>query len=1114
MSLIRSDIPVPALLKRFALIYLPIVAVLSLALLLVIRLDKQRRVEEIELQEKSHIEVGRGVVMGDLSTISTNLRVIANMPLLHEYLDSGNPAQQEELENFFLVLAQETQRYDQIRYLDASGQEVIRINYNDGKPAIIPREQLQNKSGRYYFSETFKLNQSEIFVSPLDLNVENEQLEIPYKPMIRFATPVFNSAGLKKGILVFNYLGNKLIQRFRMAMQGHDSSGGSMLLNHDGYWVSGPQPQDEWGFMLGRKERTFGHDFPEAWRAISAAEQGSLLTDQGLFVYSTVYPLLPGQRSVIVGSALENASSRQEVKGKDYQWKIVSFVPPAVLAGAAFYNQARGRIGMGISYLLLALGAWIIALLSLKGKQAEAAQRKSEQRLAFALQASHLGEWDLDLVDHTSYHTLELNRIFGYEALLPQWTYEMFLEHVLPEDRLEVDRTFKQAVATQSDWNFECRIRRADGELRWVWAAGGHQRDSQGAVRRMAGVVQDITERKQANEYLRVFAELIDIAPVSITIHDPDGKYLYVNQTACDLHGYAKEELLALNIHDLDIPEDERLIASRMKQILETGTGSFEISHYRKDRSIVPLHLLVKTTEWDEKKVILSVASDITERKGAEDVLRESEERLRLIAENIAEVFWMSDVEIDKMFYISPAYEQIWGRSLQNLYENPRSFIEAIHPVDKMRVLANLEVQKSGQPFDHEYRIRRPDGTIRWIWDRGFPIHEPTGEVLRYVGVAQDITVSKEAEGKISEYQQFLQHSLDALTHPFYVIDANDYTIKLSNKASHFDEYREGTKCFQLTHNRIEPCAGDEHPCTLREIKKTRQPVVVEHIHTDQAGMKQSVEIHAYPIFDSNSNLSQVIEYCLDTSERKKGEEERRRLVTAIEQSVDSVVITDKDGMIQYVNPSFEKITGYSREEVIGRNPRILQSGRHDALFYQEMWRTLTSGKAWQGHLINRKKDATLFEEEVSITPVLNEAGEIINYVAVKRDVTEQMQLEEQLQQAQKMEAMGTLAGGIAHDFNNILSAILGYSEFVKKALPPGTAAREDIDQVINSGKRATALVQQILDFSRKTEQKLQPLRPHLVLEEVLQMLRSTLPTSIEIQADIDPACGTIMADP
>ena len=133
-------------------------------------------------------------------------------------------------------------------------------------------------------------------------------------------------------------------------------------------------------------------------------------------------------------------------------------------------------------------------------------RQRAEERLRFALQMSHTGGWDLDLVDHTAHRTLEHDRIFGYGVFLPQWTYEMFLEHVLPEDRAEVDRQFREATAAQTGWSFECRIRRVDGEVRWIWATGEYQRDDAGQTRRMAGIVQDISERRQAEEQIRRFA--------------------------------------------------------------------------------------------------------------------------------------------------------------------------------------------------------------------------------------------------------------------------------------------------------------------------------------------------------------------------------------------------------------------------------------------------------------------------------------------------------------------------------------------------------------------------------------------------------------------------------
>ncbi|MFH2123774.1 MAG: PAS domain S-box protein [Pseudomonadota bacterium] len=251
-----------------------------------------------------------------------------------------------------------------------------------------------------------------------------------------------------------------------------------------------------------------------------------------------------------------------------------------------------------------------------------------------------------------------------------------------------------------------------------------------------------------------------------------------------------------------------------------------------------------------------------------------------------------------------------------------------------------------------------------------------------------------------------------------------------------------------------------------------------------------------------------------DITERKILELEYSRLAKAIEHTGDSILITDRAGIIQYVNPSFEKITGYTREEAIGKTPRLLQSGQHDSIFYQEMWKILMGGKVWSGHLINKKKDGTLFEEEVTISPIFDQAGEIANYVAVKRDVSERMEIEKQLRQALKLEAVGTLAGGIAHDFNNILTAILGYGEMLLMELPTGSSSRKKQETVMAAAKRAAELVKQILAFSRQGEQELQPLRMQLILNEALKLLRASIPSTIEFRQEIDQNCGAVLGDP
>jgi PAS domain S-box-containing protein len=240
-----------------------------------------------------------------------------------------------------------------------------------------------------------------------------------------------------------------------------------------------------------------------------------------------------------------------------------------------------------------------------------------------------------------------------------------------------------------------------------------------------------------------------------------------------------------------------------------------------------------------------------------------------------------------------------------------------------------------------------------------------------------------------------------------------------------------------------------------------------------------------------------------DITRQKQTEEESLLLVTAIEHVAESVIISNKSGMVQYVNPAFEQLSGFSRAEIVGLNFRILKSDKHDETFYKKMWEVISKGNIWSGNIINRIKDNSLREFETKISPVLNRSGEIVSFVSVNRDVTQEKVLEAQLQQAHRMQSIGTLAGGIAHDFNNILSAIIGYTELTIDYLEKGSLPYSNLQEVLEAGNRAKDLINQILTFSRQSGQDLKPLQLKLVVNDALKLIRATLPSSIEIQTDL-----------
>jgi PAS domain S-box-containing protein len=249
-------------------------------------------------------------------------------------------------------------------------------------------------------------------------------------------------------------------------------------------------------------------------------------------------------------------------------------------------------------------------------------------------------------------------------------------------------------------------------------------------------------------------------------------------------------------------------------------------------------------------------------------------------------------------------------------------------------------------------------------------------------------------------------------------------------------------------------------------------------------------------------------------TERKRTEAARQLLASAIEQAAEMIVITDPLGSIQYVNPAFESVTGYAKEEVLGRNPRILKSGEHGQSFYEELWRTVTRGRTWEGHFVNKKKDGTRYTEDVTISPVVDAAGRIVNYVAVKHDSTHERHLEDQLRQAQKMESVGRLAGGVAHDFNNMLQVISSYVELSLAHVDSGHVLYKNLQQIQKAAQRSTELTGQLLAFARKQTVSPKVLDVNDAVAGMLKMLRRLIGEDVDLAWMPGHAAGKIRIDP
>jgi PAS domain S-box-containing protein len=259
---------------------------------------------------------------------------------------------------------------------------------------------------------------------------------------------------------------------------------------------------------------------------------------------------------------------------------------------------------------------------------------------------------------------------------------------------------------------------------------------------------------------------------------------------------------------------------------------------------------------------------------------------------------------------------------------------------------------------------------------------------------------------------------------------------------------------------------------------------------------------------------SRVLVIMTDMTIYRESIKQLQRLATAVDSSFEGKVITDTEGIIQYINPAFEKIFGATRAEAIGKYIHaVIKAEDPDAPVYEELWQTLREGKPWTGQFTNLNAAGKPYIVESSVAPVRDGAGNLIAFVGSERDVTESIRLQRQYRQAMKMEAIGTLAGGIAHDFNNILFAIQGYSEMAQGDVDHNSRAFRNLEEVLHASRRATSLVKQILTFSRQQEQSFSPVSVDDIAREAIKFMRASLPAEVEIIASLGKDLAPVLAD-
>jgi len=448
------------------------------------------------------------------------------------------------------------------------------------------------------------------------------------------------------------------------------------------------------------------------------------------------------------------------------------------------------------------------------------------------------------------------------------------------------------------------------------------------------------------------------------------------------------------------------------------------------------------------------------------------------------------------------------GYTINEIEPNVRSWERLVHPEDLPRTTGAMRAHLEGKTafYQSEHRRRHASGKWVWILDRGQVVeHDATGAPLRMCGTHLDITERKEAEQALQLSEERLRLALDAGAMGTW--DLNLETGEVLWSEAHeklfglapgqFDGTMEGFM------RRVHP---EDLPGTLAESDRCRDnrlPFRHEFRVVWLDGSTHWVSARGTFSYDPDGKPVRLLGVVWDITERRLAEAERQRLTAAIGQAGESFVIIARGGPIVYVNPAFERTSGYSSQEAIGQRWSLLKSDKMDDAFRASVWAVLSAGKTWSGRSAIARKDGTSITIECTVSPVPGKLGQIEYMVAVYRDITGQLRMEEELRQAQKIESIGRLAAGVAHDFNNMLTPILGYTEILLAAMHPADARYGQLLEIKKAAECSRDLTRQLVAFSRKQVLQVKAVDLRDVVSGIEQLLRRTVRKNVALKTSL-----------
>jgi diguanylate cyclase (GGDEF)-like protein/PAS domain S-box-containing protein len=652
-----------------------------------------------------------------------------------------------------------------------------------------------------------------------------------------------------------------------------------------------------------------------------------------------------------------------------------------------------------------------------EARESSARLLASEANLSVLTALSPVGIFRTDPNGSTVYANERFREITGLSA--DQLRDQSWIQAVHPEDSERATAAWHDAIRQKQAFYGEHRLLRPDGSIRWVLTQATPQADAEGGITGYIGTVTDITARKHIEEALQSsearYRNIVELSQEGIWQIDADNRTTFVNVKMAEMLGYTVAEMQGQPLFAFMDEEGRTITARNVERRRQGISEEHEFKFIRKDGS--ELWALLNTNPLVDPQGgytgAFAMVSDITERRRAEMALRDSEERYRSVITAMREgvVIQRSDLSIaacnpSAEHILGLPMDQMMGRTSvdplwQTIREDGSPFPGETHPA--------VVTLRTGQPqSDVVMGVRRTDGTDVWISINSQPLMRPD-ETLPYAVVTTfvDITERKRAERALihseSNFRALTENANVGILvhHQGRHVFANP--LLLSMLGYTLDEFRH-TAMKDVVH-------PDEYEKVSARFLARQAGGAVPHVYETvlQAKDGRSIPVELTATTTTWEGSPGGLVLLQDISERRRAEEQMRKLSSAVEEIADSVLITNPEGIIEYVNPAFTSTTGFAREEVVGQTPRLLKSGKQGPGFYQKMWQTILAGDAFSDVFINRRKDGGLYYEEKTITPLKDANGRVTHFVSTGKDVTERTQIQERLQYIAQHDALTDL---------------------------------------------------------------------------------------------------------